>query len=101
MAANTGCAARCFNGRMDTSHALLPTLYISHGSPMTALDSGADGVFWRRLGPAITQTFGRPAAILAISAHSLTREPLLLVCVEQLSYAEVAEVMHIPVGSVM
>ena len=29
------------------------------------------------------------------------REPLLLVCVEQLSYAEVAEVMHIPVGTVM
>lgn len=29
------------------------------------------------------------------------REPLLLVCVEQLSYAEVAEVMAIPVGTVM
>jgi len=29
------------------------------------------------------------------------REPLLLVCVEQLTYAEVAEVMHIPVGTVM
>lgn len=29
------------------------------------------------------------------------REPLLLVCVEQLSYAEVAEVMKIPVGTVM
>lgn len=29
------------------------------------------------------------------------REPLLLVCVEQFSYAEVAEVMHIPVGTVM
>ena len=29
------------------------------------------------------------------------REPLLLVCVEQLSYAEVAEVMQIPVGTVM
>ena len=29
------------------------------------------------------------------------REALLLVCVEQLSYAEVAEVMHIPVGTVM
>jgi RNA polymerase sigma-70 factor, ECF subfamily len=29
------------------------------------------------------------------------REPLLLVCVEQLSYAEVAEVMHIPLGTVM
>ena len=29
------------------------------------------------------------------------REPLLLVCVEQLSYAEVARVMDIPVGTVM
>jgi RNA polymerase sigma-70 factor (ECF subfamily) len=29
------------------------------------------------------------------------REPLLLVCVEQLSYAEVAQVMNIPVGTVM
>lgn len=29
------------------------------------------------------------------------REALLLVCVEQLTYAEVAEVMHIPVGTVM
>jgi RNA polymerase sigma-70 factor (ECF subfamily) len=28
-------------------------------------------------------------------------EPLLLVCVEQMSYAEVAEVMRIPVGTVM
>jgi RNA polymerase sigma-70 factor (ECF subfamily) len=28
-------------------------------------------------------------------------EPLLLVCVEQLSYAETAEVMQIPVGTVM
>jgi len=29
------------------------------------------------------------------------REALLLVCVEQLSYAEVAEVMQVPVGTVM
>lgn len=29
------------------------------------------------------------------------RDPLLLVCVEQLSYAEVAEVLRIPVGTVM
>lgn len=29
------------------------------------------------------------------------REPLLLVCVEQLSYAEVASVLNIPVGTVM
>lgn len=62
---------------MDTSTAL-PPLYISHGSPMTALDAGEAGAFWRRLGPVISATFGTPKAILAISAHSLTREPVLL-----------------------
>jgi 4,5-DOPA dioxygenase extradiol len=56
----------------------LPSLYISHGSPMTALDAGEAGAFWRQLGPAITQAFGQPKAILAVSAHSLTREPVLL-----------------------
>lgn len=45
---------------------------------MTALEPGATGAFWARLGPAITQTFGPPRAILAISAHSLSREPVLL-----------------------
>jgi len=39
------------------------------------------------------------AALRRLSAEQ--REPLLLVCVEQLSYAEVAEVMRIPVGTVM
>lgn len=29
------------------------------------------------------------------------REPLILVCVEQLSYAEVAQVLRIPIGTVM
>jgi 4,5-DOPA dioxygenase extradiol len=56
----------------------LPTLYVSHGSPMTALEPGAAGAFWARLGPAIAAAFGRPKAILAVSAHSLTREPVLL-----------------------
>ena len=39
------------------------------------------------------------AALARLSPEQ--REPLLLVCVEQFSYAEVAEVMHIPVGTVM
>jgi RNA polymerase sigma-70 factor (ECF subfamily) len=39
------------------------------------------------------------AALARLSPEQ--REPLLLVCVEQLSYAEVAEVMHIPAGTVM
>jgi 4,5-DOPA dioxygenase extradiol len=56
----------------------LPPLYISHGSPMTALEPGAAGAFWQRLGPAISATFGRPRAVLALSAHTLAREPVLL-----------------------
>ncbi len=39
------------------------------------------------------------AALARLSAEQ--REPLLLVCVEQFSYAEAAEVMRIPVGTVM
>lgn len=63
---------------MSTSAPLLPPLYISHGSPMTALDGGAAGAFWHALGPAIERAFGRPRAVLVISGHSLTREPVLL-----------------------
>jgi len=59
---------------MDT----LPPLYISHGSPMTALEPREAGAFMQRLGPAIDTAFGRPKAILVASAHSLTREPVLL-----------------------
>lgn len=39
------------------------------------------------------------AALAQLPAEQ--RQPLLLVCVEQLSYAEVAEVLHIPIGTVM
>jgi 4,5-DOPA dioxygenase extradiol len=56
----------------------LPTLFLSHGSPMTALEPREAGAWWARLGPAIDAAFGRPKAVLAISAHSLTREPVLL-----------------------
>jgi 4,5-DOPA dioxygenase extradiol len=62
---------------METS-ARLPALFVSHGSPMMALDPGAAGRFLMRLGPAIDATFGRPRAVLALSAHTLTREPAAL-----------------------
>lgn len=65
---------RCFNAGMTT----LPTLYLSHGSPMTALEPGPAGHFFQRLGPALDATFGRPRAILAVSAHTLTRAPVML-----------------------
>jgi len=45
---------------------------------MTALEPGAAGVAWAELGARIDQQFGRPRAILVMSAHSLTREPVLL-----------------------
>jgi 4,5-DOPA dioxygenase extradiol len=61
---------------MDTR--TFPALFLSHGSPMLALEPGATGPFLQRLGPAIAERFGVPRAILAVSAHSLAREPVLL-----------------------
>ena len=45
---------------------------------MIALEPGAAGAFMQRLGPAIDAEFGRPSAILAISAHTTARAPVLL-----------------------
>ena len=56
----------------------LPSVFVSHGSPMIALEPGAAGAFMQRLGPAIDATFGRPRAIVAISAHTAARAPVLL-----------------------
>ena len=53
-------------------------LFLSHGSPMTALEPGATGPFWQQLGKAISAKAHKPRAILALSAHTLTREPVLL-----------------------
>ncbi len=49
----------------------LPTLYISHGSPMTALQPGMTG---KRLA-ALAALLPKPKAIVIASAHWLTREP--------------------------
>lgn len=62
--------------RMDT-FAPCP-IFVSHGSPMTALEPREAGAFMQRLGPAIDAAFGRPKAILALSAHTLARAPVLL-----------------------
>jgi len=56
----------------------LPPIFVSHGSPMIALEPGAAGAFMQVLGPAIEDAFGRPKAILAISAHTAARAPVLL-----------------------
>lgn len=56
----------------------LPPVFISHGSPMTALEPREAGAFMQGLGSSITASGGPPRAILAVSAHSLAREPVLL-----------------------
>ena len=61
---------------MNTFH--LPPIFVSHGAPLIALQPGAAGAFMARLGPVIDATFGRPKAILAISAHTAARAPVLL-----------------------
>ncbi len=61
---------------MNTS--AFPALFVSHGSPMIALQPGATGAFMQRLGQALDRGFGRPRAVLAISAHTTARQSVLL-----------------------
>jgi len=53
--------------------ARLPSVFISHGSPMHALDPGAAGETWAELG----RRLGKPRAILIASAHWETNVPML------------------------
>jgi 4,5-DOPA dioxygenase extradiol len=61
-----------------TMNAPLPSLFLSHGSPMTAIEPREAGAFMQALGPAIDRAFGRPQAVLAVSAHTLARRHVLL-----------------------
>ena len=50
----------------------LPTLFLSHGSPMQAVEPGVAGRAWQALGPALP----RPSAIVVASAHWETALPM-------------------------
>jgi 4,5-DOPA dioxygenase extradiol len=52
----------------------MPALFIGHGSPMNALQRNPFTDAWRRIGAALP----RPRAILSVSAHWETAEPLVL-----------------------
>jgi 4,5-DOPA dioxygenase extradiol len=51
----------------------LPTLFLSHGSPMTAVEPGAAGAAWSALARAVPV----PRAVLMVSAHWETELPML------------------------
>lgn len=51
----------------------LPTLFVSHGSPMHALEAGAAGKAWAELG----RRLPRPRALLIASAHWEAGQPML------------------------
>jgi 4,5-DOPA dioxygenase extradiol len=51
----------------------LPTLFVSHGSPMHAIDAGAAGEAWAALG----RRLGKPRALVVASAHWETSVPML------------------------
>ena len=69
---------RCFNQVMDQPTLPQPALFLSHGSPMIALQPGKAGLFMQTLGERLRQQFGPPRAILSLSAHSLSGELTLL-----------------------
>jgi len=52
---------------------VLPTLFLSHGSPMHAVQAGRAGERWEELGRALP----RPAAVLIASAHWETELPMV------------------------
>jgi 4,5-DOPA dioxygenase extradiol len=52
---------------------MFPTVFLSHGSPMHALEPGAAGPAWAALG----QRFAAPRALLIASAHWETDAPAL------------------------
>jgi 4,5-DOPA dioxygenase extradiol len=58
---------------MTESSAPLPTVFISHGSPMHALEAGASGKAWAALGARLP----RPRALLIASAHWEAEQPTL------------------------
>ena len=53
--------------------AALPTLFVSHGSPVHALVPGETGAAWQRLAARLP----RPRAVLAVSAHWETGLPMI------------------------
>ena len=58
---------------MNAEQQPFPVLFISHGSPMLALQPGVIGPKLTALGQRLSQKIGKPSAILILSPHWMTR----------------------------
>jgi 4,5-DOPA dioxygenase extradiol len=63
---------------MDNRTLAYPPSFVSHGSPMIALEPREAGAFMQQFGAGLSARQGPPRAVLVASAHTLTREPVLL-----------------------
>lgn len=52
---------------------MMPTIFLGHGSPMMALEDSNVTRKFKELGDKIVSQFGKPKAIIAISAHWFTK----------------------------
>lgn len=55
----------------------MPAIFVGHGSPMIALDHNELTETYGKIGQEVLEKFGRPKAILMISAHWYTRGTLV------------------------
>ncbi|MEI8326410.1 MAG: class III extradiol ring-cleavage dioxygenase [Betaproteobacteria bacterium] len=56
----------------------LPSLFVSHGSPMFALESGSTGPALNAWAQALVQRHGRPRGVLVLSPHWMARAPAVM-----------------------
>jgi 4,5-DOPA dioxygenase extradiol len=61
--------------RMDRTAPVLPSVFLSHGAPTLAIDPSPARDFLAAYGADLDRRFGRPKAILVVSAHWETRLP--------------------------
>jgi 4,5-DOPA dioxygenase extradiol len=53
----------------------LPSIFVSHGAPTLVLEENPAHLFLKQLGADLIKNYGKPAAILAVSAHWETQIP--------------------------
>lgn len=58
--------------------ATLPVVFLSHGSPMWAVEPGAAGAVWPRMGRALRASYPGLRAVLVLSPHWMAEAPVVM-----------------------